>query len=685
MDEQIQTVSVLDILRKGSDWLDSVAGGVVAVRADGSIEACNREALRILGLSFDQITRRYIQDFETETIREDGSLFPVDEYPVTLALRTRESQPGVLLGVRHKSGFVSWGVYTAIPVFQPENGTLAGAFVTFVDVTQSVIAHRELEETRANWESLIKYMPHQLSEMDRDGIIVAANRTLSQRGIEDVVGRSIFDFVTPETGAIILEHVRSVWDSGKPDTYRLIAELNGQTYHFQNSLWPVFLNGKVKSVANLATNVTAAVAMEQNLIHSSRHDALTGLFNRNYFRSVLDREIQNAAADSNHAVCYIDLDQFKIVNDTCGHGAGDELLRQVAQLIQALLRDTDILARLGGDEFGLLIVNTTNHAVEIKAAEILRRIDAYRFSWEGLTFRIGASIGIVKVDGTSKSHEHVMRDADSSCFAAKERGRNRWHIFKPEDEWIRRRSDEMNAAAEIARAVDEDRLMLYGQGILRFTETGTEPAGRELLLRIRGRDGQVLAPAAYLQAAERFHTIQIIDAWVLRNALSVMAGPGLNLAEYVSVNISGITIAEPSFLVLAEEMIRQSKVNPARLVFEITETAATKDLNQTVAFMTRLKQAGCRFALDDFGAGAASFGYLRELPVDKVKIDGSFVRNVQDDAVSRIIVKSVVDIARQTGLTTVAECVETQAQADLIRSLGIDCVQGWAFEKPRAF
>jgi diguanylate cyclase (GGDEF)-like protein len=428
-------------------------------------------------------------------------------------------------------------------------------------------------------------------------------------------------------------------------------------------------------------DATAECALRWQLSFDAQHDPLTELLNRASFEAELAAAVATAEADAPHALLYIELDQFKLVNDTCGHPAGDTLLRRIASILTEGVRSTDVLARIGGDEFAVLLRRCLiEHAVA--TAEALReRIAAYRFSWYGQSLRITASIGVVEITPESGSGSAVLSAADIACFAAKELGRNRLHVCKGSVPPAR--GEEMRLVLRLARACEEGRFQVYFQPIVPVGAETAEPAHYELLLRMIDETGEVVSPGAFVPAAERYGLMPDVDRWIVRHTLQQLGQldesqvPGM-----LAVNISGTSLSDDRFLDFVREELRSAMPPPGSLCFEITETAAISNPAAVERFMRELRKLGCRFSLDDFGSGLSSFAYLKDLPVDFLKIDGRFIRNICADTVDDAMVEAIVRIGRAMGIKTVAEHVESEAAAERLAVLGVDYAQGFYYARP---
>ncbi len=421
------------------------------------------------------------------------------------------------------------------------------------------------------------------------------------------------------------------------------------------------------------------------LAHYATRDALTGLANRREFDRRLNELLTRAKRrGEEHALCYIDLDQFKVINDTCGHMVGDKLLCQLSYLLQRHIRDSDTLARLGGDEFGLLLVNCPLPRAE-KVAETLRNvIRQFRFTWEGRTFDLACSIGLVPITIESVSPAEVLSEADAACYAAKEKGRNRVQLFQPGDGELARRHGEMQWVSRLQAALREDRLVLFVQDIVPIPLKGQLPPHREILLRLRDEDGNLVPPMSFIPAAERYNVMPEIDRWVIRHVCEWIRDSAEDGGIVYNINLSGASLSDHHGLrdyIL--ECCEAYAVAPERVCFEITETAAVRNLIEATDLMEALKQVGFRFALDDFGSGLSSFMYLKTLPVDFLKIDGNFVRDMVANPVDQAMVEAINRIGHVMNIRTVAEFVEDDAVLNRLRQLGVDYGQGYGLGRPQ--
>ncbi len=442
-------------------------------------------------------------------------------------------------------------------------------------------------------------------------------------------------------------------------------------------------HGAVRGAVMVFHDVSMARNLQHELSYQASHDPLTGLYNRREFDREVQRALEHVERDGQeHTLCYLDLDQFKVVNDTCGHAAGDQLLHKLVSYLQSRLRKADVLARLGGDEFGLLLMHCSlERALEV-AENVREAVNAFRFQWQGRTFQIGVSIGVVELTASIGSATEALAAADMACYAAKDDGRNRVHLYRPDDENLARRRKEMDMVSCVQRALSDDRLELFAQVIVPVREDMALPH-YEILVRMRDPAGEYIAPGAFIPAAERFQLMSAIDRWVVGHALRLAAALARRgQPAELSINLSGQSLSEDQFLDFVSREIERSGVDPAHLCFELTETAAINNLPRAVRFMTTIRRLGCHFALDDFGSGMSSFGYLRNLPIDVLKIDGGFIRHLHENAVDRAMVKAIREVAGLMDMKTVAEFVENAEILAALHEIGIDRAQGYHLGRP---
>lgn len=432
------------------------------------------------------------------------------------------------------------------------------------------------------------------------------------------------------------------------------------------------------------TSISGEQTSMSQALYRSTHDELTGLINRAEFERRLETALKHLAEDGGeHTLCYLDLDQFKVINDTCGHAAGDELLRQLGELMPACVRDCDTIARLSGDEFAVLLDCASISQARLLANRLRDSIEKFRFPWLNKIFSIGVSIGLVSVTDASESVSRLLSAADTACFAAKDLGRNRIYVHHHEDGEIARRHGEMEWVSQIQAALDQQRLRLHLQSIKGLSAT-SEGNHYELLLRMEAEDGSLISPESFLPAAENYHLSTRLDTWVVGKVFDYLAMNDVHQDDgnLCCINLSGHSITDAGFLQNVETQLARSPRTAGSICFEITETAVIANLGLATHFIRSLKKLGCRFALDDFGSGLSSFAYLKNLPVDFLKIDGMFVRNMTRDPIDLAFVRSINEIGHVMGKKTVAEFVEDENTLVALRELGVDYAQGFHISRP---
>lgn len=516
----------------------------------------------------------------------------------------------------------------------------------------------------------------------RDGRIVYANQAARLR-LGDPTGLPLSAlFSDPQ-----LQHRARDADAIGTDWGNLEAVLlspGGDAFWASASISQVDMEGQAHLLM-VATDISEQRELTERLSYQATHDALTELCNRREFERRVEEalhERKGRVQTDPCALLYIDLDQFKLINDVSGHMAGDQLLAQLALAMRHQLRGGDVLARLGGDEFGLMAFHVDAEGAHALAERLRECIEALMFVWQDRTYTVSASIGVVVVDQQEPTLKDLLAWADTACYLAKENGRNRVHVYRQDNETTRRQG-EMEWASRLRWAVEQDRLLLDYQEIVPLDGSDTATS-IELLLRLRDEDGGVVLPGAFLPAAERYGLMPAIDRWVIRNALAHFAQlhhSGMRLGT-CAINLSGASIEDDGLADFILARITEYAVPAHTLCFEITETVAVRNLLKVVNVIERLRRAGCRIALDDFGAGMSSFGYLKNLPVDLIKIDGSFIRDLETEPMSRTIVSAIAQIGHQRGLKVVAEWVSSPQLCESLRSLGVDYGQGFALHRP---
>jgi len=528
---------------------------------------------------------------------------------------------------------------------------------------------------------------------DSDGLVTYMNpvaekltgwSTYSAKGL---LSTKIFDVVNEHSHAPIEDPVQQCIDEDKVvwiSSESVLIKKDGNIFPIEDSTAPIKDrdNNTIGAIIVFHDD-SKARSLKRELEWHASHDPLTGLSNRREFEIRLNRLLKSAVKnDTCHALLYIDLDQFKIVNDTCGHIAGDELLRHVTALLTLCLTSDDILARLGGDEFGVLLEDCNQEKAFKVASDILKKLQEFRFVWQDNTFVIGGSIGQTSISRLNNNSIEILRNADTACYVAKDKGRNRIHIFEESSE-IAKHQGEMKWVSRINQALEENRFVLYRQKIVPFDISKCDHY--EILLRMIDEEGSLVLPGPFISAAERYDLMNTIDKWVIRKTFSSQSELLLDNDTVYSINLSGQSLSIENFLHFVVKHLTDSGVKPEKVCFEITETAAITNLRGATRFISTLKKMGCKFSLDDFGMGLSSFSYLKQLPVDYLKIDGSFIRDILDDRMDCAMVEAINEIGHVLGLETIAEFVESKEIFDRLKQMGLDYGQGVYIEEPIPF
>ena len=471
------------------------------------------------------------------------------------------------------------------------------------------------------------------------------------------------------------------------DGDRLLVRPDGQESAIEYTIAPVFDHDKrLARMVLVFRDVTEMRTLSRQLAYQACHDMLTDLYNRREFEANLEQALAEVRRynEVEHWLCYIDMDQFKVINDTCGHVAGDELLKQVAATLSRQVREVDLVARMGGDEFAVLLRRCPKHEALKIVERILHSFNELQFHWDDKSFSTSASIGVVPINAHSGSVNDLLSAADTACYVSKDGGRNRLHIYQQDDDITSHRESEMHMVSRIRQALDEERLVLYCQHIKPLQDVHSF-GYLEILVRMLDERGVLIPPMAFIPPAERYNLMSEIDCWVIKKAFQVIAdNAGRRICPdcIYSINLSAQSLNNEKFLSFLKRQLKVSAVNPGQICFEITETSAIANLSRAIELINAIKTLGCRFSLDDFGSGLSSFGYLKNLPVDSLKIDGSFIRDILDDPMDLAFVRSINQIGHVMGIQTIAEYVDSKEKSKLLKELGVDYVQGFAIHKP---
>ena len=652
--------------------VDTAAEGIIVVDEQGLIDTFNPAAERLFGYLAQEIRGQHLSALLPDQFRVRQGIDPhADE---------REVEG------RHRNGE---RVHMSLRISAMEISARRMFTCLIGDITQRKAAERDLKAAESRYRDLVETAHDLVWSVDPQGnwsYLNASSKTIYGLTADSMIGRAITEFSAPDH--IDADHdAFSALLAGR-DLYQyetVHLDRDGGHRHLSfNARAHRDEDGRVVRISGTARDITDQKAFHQELTYQAEHDSLTKLFNRHYFQQELERIVARVgrSPDATCALFYIDLDQFKYINDTLGHAAGDRLLVEVTQLLLGHVREGDLLARFGGDEFTLLLYDIRPADV-LQAAEHFRELfEQYRFTEDGKTFNITCSIGVSIIDSRVASAEEALSHADLACNMAKGQGRNRSKLYDPSDRNKAGMAEDMGWAARVRDMLDQDRFQLVYQPIMSLHDEQVQDY--EVLVRMLCDDGEIILPGGFMPAAERFGLIHSVDRWIVRRALNHLArlhqqGEAVNF----SINLSGKAFEDELLLPLIRELLDQSGLDPARVCFEITETAAIARLSAAESFITALKEMGCQFALDDFGSGFSSFAYLKHLPVDKLKIDGGFVQGMARSSVDQAMVQSMNQVAHALGKQTIAEYVEDEATLELLRDYGVDFAQGNHIGKPR--
>ncbi|HEX5048928.1 MAG TPA: EAL domain-containing protein [Gammaproteobacteria bacterium] len=597
--------------------------------------------------------------------------------------------------MQHANGEWRW-IQSRVKGRMDEAGRLKRLVGVETDITERKLYEEALFREKESAQITLQSIGDGVVTTDADSRVQYLNPVASDLTgwkLDDAVGRAIdeiFRGFHEETCepienpvAVAMRRNRSI-KSVRP---ALLIRRDGNELYIESTAAPIRdPQGGVTGGVLVFHDVSESRELNRRLSYAASHDILTELVNRREFEHRLERALKSAKArETSYAVLYLDLDQFKIVNDACGHNAGDALLKQIGALLKSKIRWRDTLARLGGDEFGVLLESCTMDEA-LRTAENLREIISdFRFVWDERTFRLGVSVGVVPITPATDDVASLLSAADSACAAAKDAGRNRVYNYQENDIDLMKRRKEMQWAARISNALDENRFELFRQTIQPLQPNAEVGAHYELLIRMRDEQGALIAPGLFIAAAERYGLMTAIDRWVIAQAFRwlVSEADERERLSLCSINLSGQSLADEKFLPFVVEQFQKSGLSGSCICFEITETAAIASYSQANRFIHALKEIGCRFALDDFGTGLSSFGYLKHFPVDFLKIDGSFVKEILHDPIDREMVRSINEIGHLTGKRTIAEFAENAEIITMLRGMGIDYAQGYGVAEPK--
>jgi len=586
------------------------------------------------------------------------------------------------------------GIYVFRPIverLQVEHADLQKTYRKLLDeMAERYQVIRERTAAELRFRNAFENAPIGMGLMHSDGRLFDANPALCSRFRASVDDRqfNFSDVFTGPDNGRFKDLVELVLDTREVRSRKLhCCDVDGDEMVAIISLSPVSEKGHgIDYMVLQVEDITESHSLHSKLQYQASYDELTGLMNRRAFnREVTEAWNTATPGDIGNYLLMMDLDQFKIINDTSGHAAGDQLLRRVAEIIKECVRSNDLVCRLGGDEFGIVLLHCPLEVAQRIAESIRTSISELRFSWGNENYRIGVSVGIVAIDPSLGDVSEIQQLADSACYAAKEAGRNNVQVVAEGRSDARYHRRQIRWVQRIRDAMDNNRFAIYGQPIVPTEETPGAPGRIEILLRLRDPDERrMIPPGAFLPAAERYGLNIELDQWVVSRLIHMLyAHEQFNAGEMrYWINLSGNSVGDERFAEVLKDLVRQSPLKPGTLNFEITETAVIRNIASAGSLMTELRSMGCQIALDDFGSGLSSFGYLKHLPIDYLKIDGMFVRDIEHDPTNRIFVKSIIDIAHSLDIKTVAEFVENGNIAKIVTDLGADYLQGYALGKP---
>ncbi|HHI76266.1 MAG TPA: EAL domain-containing protein [Gammaproteobacteria bacterium] len=655
--------------------LENIHDAIITLDADHAIIDLNRAAHRMLGYEDAEVLGQPVQRLLPDLTPDACAPAAGEELEMT---------------ARRRSGD-TFDAAVGLSRVHSDQGTFTVLILR--DLTERKNAQESLHREKEFAQITLQSIQEAVITTDARGRVNSANRaacTLLRRDTGELMERPLGDLLRFSG----LEHRRAMRHalratladgtshelSGQPE----IRFDNGDSIYVNGRIAPLrAADGTIIGSVVVLQDVTAEKRMREILSWQATHDDLTSLINRREFERRLQQLIEQRVGDTRHVLLYLDLDQFKLINDNCGHDAGDHMLRQLTSRLGTRLRNTDTLARLGGDEFAALLPHCSVENGRRIAEDLRELVRNFRFEWNGRTFGVGVSIGLVCLDEQILSITDALTAADSACYIAKENGRDQVVIYRPSGDEEQRRREEMSQTALIREALEQDRFCLWAQPIMPI-EPGADDWGIEILVRMLDENGGTIAPGAFIPGAERYNLMSHIDRWVLRALCRHwQAQPRLfERLDKIAVNLSGQSVANDEFLDFVIAQVEDNGLPWGRLCFEITETAAVSSIEKARHFIETLRERGARFALDDFGSGLSSFAYLKQLPVDYLKIDGAFVKDMEHDRIDAAMVRSIAEIGRAMQLRSIAEFVENERVVALLREARVDYAQGYGICRP---
>jgi len=567
---------------------------------------------------------------------------------------------------------------------------LLALMVAFYVIRRSSLIEKELFLEKEKAEITLRSVGDAIITTSKDGMVEYLNpvaEKLTGFITHNVAGKPITEIYKAYDEANerwLAECIMSYLKHGSynmPSNDIILYNANDELIDISQTIAPIQdTNNNVLGTITTFQDISKEKVLAKRIEHQAQHDALTGLLNRREFETKVEQSLTLYSEGTTHALCIMDLDRFKIVNDTLGHTAGDELLKQISAKIQKVLRKTDLFARIGGDEFALFLSNIDQKKAEEIVEKILNVVREYQFVWGNKAFRIGASIGLVDAPAQVSNYENLYHAADTACYMAKHEGRDRFHAVTYDDKNVTDKREQTQWVNRINDALRDNRFTLYCQDIIPLHDDRDLKAHREVLIRMLDENDKIIPPMAFIPPAERYNLMSQLDDWVIENVLKQLETD--DTASVYAVNLSGQSLADNKFTQRTIETLKNKQIQHQRLCFEITETSAIANLQNATEFLSQLQALGCYTALDDFGSGLSSFGYLRSLPINYLKIDGMFIKQITEDETSRVMVEAINSIGHTMNLKTIAEFVENEAISDLLKDMGVDYAQGYYYGKP---
>ena len=682
-DQTSSSSSLERLIAYQSRIIDQIHDAVIVTDIDGKITNWNCGAELLFGYTSDEIYGQYIyilfplikryeifQDKYIEYLQDNG----FDEYEAMM---------------KRKNGKCIY-VETSASLLTNESGEVEGVISYTKDISKRKRIEGKYKKNKDRYQILYDHTPTMFFSLSHTGKILNVNdygATQLGYSIEELIGKGLLDIThTNEKDNVMHNLEACVTNKDKVHRWESLKVCKDGSFINVRETGRLVKDKETgdNNILLVCEDITKAKNLYEQLSYQASHDALTNFLNRKEFSHRLQHAIETARSDkTSHALCYLGLDQFKVINDACGHVAGDNLLQQLSLVMQKQVSKRDILARLGGDEFGLLLMYCESE-LAIDVIKILHSaIENFIFQWEDKNFRIGASIGIAFIDENSEDVSEILKKADAACFAAKDAGRNRIHVYEDDDIVMARRRGEIQWVSKIHTAFEKN---LFSLNVQEITPICVREDGDhyEVLIRMIGDNGEVIPPGAFMPAAEHYNLSPKIDRWVIEATFQwLLYHPDkLDQLALCSINLSGNSLCDGEFLEFVVRTLETTKIPPHKICFEITETAAIANLSGATEFIKKVKKFGCYFALDDFGSGLSSFAYLKNLPVDILKIDGIFVKDIAKNSVDYAMVKSINEIGHVMGKQTVAEFVEDKEILDKLKEIGVDYAQGYYFSIP---